>query len=483
MYQPRLIFKNVLAQTIANLITRFSNIVITFVMARTLSATGIGIYSTAFAYFSVFDEATNMGASTYLIREIAKDPAETGRFVVNFSILGGVLALFGTAVFWMILPYLQYSRDLVLSLALIALGLLPGTFISVLQSVFVARQRMEFVTYTTLVTSVLTILLSLYFLLSGYGVVVLVAVFVLFYYFQAILYFFFVGRYITPLHFKPELAFMKKILSEIKAFFMLSVLGALLAQPELIVLSLMVSEEQVGYYSAAAKVALLWLFISHIFMNNIYPVLSRSHQRDEVTFQSIQDKSVKYLLAISLPITAGTIAAAAPIILLLFGTGFGASILPLQILVLGIPVTFISSVLWRSMTARNLQNELLLVRVFNLVSRIGLAVAFIYWWNVNGAAIAASLNLWLAMLLLGWFLNRSGVQSHIMKLGWRFGLASAVMGIVVWVLRDKLNLLILVLFAAVIYLVLVLALRAFSTDDLALFRQIWRPKAAISTNK
>ncbi len=475
MNSPRMIFKNTMAQTAADLLNRFSNMLITFVMARTLHASGIGVYAAALAYYALMDEATNMGATTYLIRQVANEPDETSRYVVNFSALGSTFAVLGMGIFWAVLPHLDYSPTMRQAIALIVLGILPGTLNAVQYSVFVAHQRVEFVTFTSLISSLITVVGSIYLLVTGQPVITLIILFVAVQYLISVLYFFFINRYVTPLHWRFDLKFALHLLWDIRVFAALSILGGLMAQPEVILLSLLATEDQVGYYSAAIKIAFLWLFISQIFMNNVYPVLSRSFHLADQQFQSIQDKAVKYLLAISLPICVGMVAAARPIIQLFYGDGFETSILPMQLLSLGLPFAYVGAVLWRALTARNQQAVVLKVRIISLFLRLGGGVVLVYYWAEKGAAFSASLNLLITLLFMAFFLQREQVQLKFFQLGWRFALAALAMGALVWLGTGWLQIWLLVPLAVLVYAGLTLAFKAFSTDDLALFRQIRKP--------
>jgi O-antigen/teichoic acid export membrane protein len=477
MNQPRQIFKNTIAQTISNLANRGSNILIVFVMARTLHATGVGIYATSLGYFGLLDIATNLGATAFLIREIAREPAKTNRYVVHFSVVGGVFAAIGLALFWAVLPQLGYSAELLTSLRIIALAIIPGTLNAVQYSVFVAHQRVEFATYTTLILVTLMIGVNLYLLIFGYGVVSLVIAFVVLQYVDAIVYFYFINRYITALRWEFDFSFALKLLREIKTFAAMSILGGLLAQPEIIILSLVASEAQVGFYSAALKVAGLWQFLPQVYMTNVYPVLSRSFYSGDSKFEIIQDKSIKYLLAVSLPLAVGIAVAAEPIVKLLYGPGFEASALLLQIMAWSIPITFMSEVLWRALTARNQQRSALQAQIITLFIRLGGGYALSASLAALGASLSTLVNLFLNTFLQALYLKRGGGRIRLFRLGWRLALAALTMGILTYFFNRDLQLWFLVPLAGAIYVSLVLLLKAFAPDDIALFRQILRPKA------
>jgi O-antigen/teichoic acid export membrane protein len=475
MNLPRQIFKNTAAMATADLVTKAGQILLSFLVARILQASGLGIYSTAIAYYGLLAVASGMGAQDFLVREIARERDRTNRYVIHASVMGTLAAIVAMVIFWVILPNLNFSVELTSGMYVVILAIIPGTLNTIQHAVFVAHQRVEFVLYTRFVGMVINVGLSLYLLLRGYGIVSLLIAFVVVEYVVMVCLFFFINRYVVSLHWEFDLAFAWKLVWEMRSFTALSILAALFAQPEVIILSLVENEEQIGYYSAALKLAGFWYVISQMYMANVYPVLSRSYHLDEHKFQVIQDKSIKYLLALSLPLTAGMIATAESIVTLAYGPGFEAAFLPLQILALSILSAYVSAVLWRVLAARNRQNSVLWVRIITLITRLGGGFLLIWYWGILGAAISASANLLLNTLLLALYTRRDGIRQRVFHLSWRFALAALVMGSIIWILRNQLDLWALVPLAGLVYLLLVVLLKGFAADDIALFRQVLRP--------
>lgn len=478
MSQARQIFKNTAAMTVADLVNRAGSMLLSFLIARMLHASGLGIYSAAIAYYGLIAVASGMGAQDFLVREIARDRERTNRYVVHASVVALAVSSAVMAVFFLILPHLDYSTELASGTGVVILAIIPGTLNTIQNAVFVAHQRVEFVLYTRFVATLVNVILSVVLLASGEGVVSLLVAFVVVEYLVMFCFYFFISRYIARFRWEFHLAFARKLVWEMRVFAALSLLSALFAQPEVIILSLVSDEEQIGYYSAANKLVGFWYLVSQMYMANVYPVLSRSYYLAEEKFQIIQDKSIKYLLALSLPLTAGIVGAAAPATRLFYGPGFEAAVLPLQIMALNIPLAYVSAVLWRVLAARNRQDRVLWVRIVTLITRLGGGYLLAVWWGVLGAAISVPLNLLLNTLLLALYVRRSGIQIHFVALGWRFALAAAAMGVVAWVLGPQLNLWLLVLIAAAVYAGLVLLLKGFGDDDLALFRQVWQSQRA-----
>jgi O-antigen/teichoic acid export membrane protein len=450
--------------------------VLSFLVARMLQAGGLGIYSTAMAYYGLIAAASSMGARDFLVREIAREPDKTNRYVVHASVVGLAVSSIAMAVFLLILSHLDYSAELASSTGVVILAIIPGTLNMIQDAVFVAHQRVEFVLYTRFLGTLVFVVLSVFLLTHGYGVVSLLGAFVVVEYLKMFCLYIFISRYIARFRWEFQFSFARKLVWEMRVFAALSLLSALFAQPEVIILSIVSSEEEIGYYSAAYKLVGFWYLLSSIYMTNVYPVLSRSYRLAEETFQILQDKSIKYLLAISLPLTAGIVGAAAPAIRLFYGPGFEAAVLPLQIMTLNIPLAYVSAVQWRVLAARDRQDAVLWVRIVTLVTRLAGGYLMMRWWGALGAAISVPANLLLNTLLLAVHIRRSGVQQHFLALGWRFALAATVMGVLVWALGPRLNLWLLVPIAVAVYAGLVLLLKGFDAEDLALFRQVWQPQ-------
>ncbi|MFN8486559.1 MAG: flippase [Caldilineaceae bacterium] len=478
MSQPRQILKNTVVLTVSDLIDKVGNIVVTLIIARLLHASGLGVYSTATTYYSVIALSGAMGAMNFLVREIARDLAKTNRYVVHLAVLGIGVSAALIALLLAVLPVLHYSPELATSTYVIILAIIPGTLVIIQEAVFVAHQRTEFITATKLLSTIVNVVISLVLLLYGYGVVSLLIAFVIEQYLVTICYFYCINRFICRLHWEFELAYVPTLVREIKTFAALSLLAALFARPEVIMLSILKDDAATGYYSAALKIVSLWYFLPQIFMTNVYPVLSRSYQQTEAKFQLIQDKSLKYLLVVSLPLTVGMIAAARPIVYLFNGPGFDAAVPILRILAWSLLLNALNAVLWRVLAARNQQHLDLRTRIVTIIVRLGGSYVFIVALAAYGAAVATVLSLVLNVLMLLYYVNQGAFKLQLVRIGWRSAAASAGMGFAIWWVAPSLSLVALIPLAGCVYLGLVYLLNIFSAEDIALFRQVLRPQQA-----
>ena len=196
----------------------------------------------------------------------------------------------------------------------------------------------------------------------------------------------------------------------------------------------------------------------------------------------IPEKAIKYLLAATLPVSVGLLVAAEPIIHLLFGREFDAAVNVLRILALSIPVFSINSVLWRVLFARDQQGQVLRLLGASTVLRIAATVGLVLAWGAVGAAVAMLVSLTLYSVGLAILVRRDGVALRFAELGRRFALAALAMGALAWFLVSRVDVWFVIALAACAYVLLVWLLRAFSREDLALFRRAIRLREARGTS-
>jgi O-antigen/teichoic acid export membrane protein len=474
MNTPRSVFKNTVALFAARVGYMVGSILLVFFLSRMLQAEGLGSYSTAMALYGLAELAGELGLSNFIPRELAKDLTKTNRYLMHASVLAVGSAVAAALVLAGLASHLGYSTETVLGIYLIVPALIPSALRVVIGAIFISHQKVKFETFTILFWTILRILLSLYLLRLGHGVISLMVVFAATSYLAMLNSVLFYVRYIGKPRWEFDLAFFWNMVRNLKTFVALALAGSVFAQCETIILSLFKGETQVGFYSAAFRLITVWYLIPQSFMSIVFPVLTQAYQHSIRKSEAIQEKSIKYLLAIALPLSVGGFAAAAPIVDQFYGPGFKESILVFRVIAWHTMLAFVNNVLWRVLLARDEQHLALRVQVIGGLTRIGLSLALVPWLGSLGAAWALMGGYGLYTVLHVYYIQRGGTYIPFLRLGWRFALASTVMGAFILIIGQQLNLILLVLLAGLIYAIMVFLLRAFSQEDWALFRQVWR---------
>jgi O-antigen/teichoic acid export membrane protein len=299
----------------------------------------------------------------------------------------------------------------------------------------------------------------------GYDVPALLRVFVAMEYAVAIAYFLIINHRITRLRPPFRWSLAVSLVRDMRAFTGSSLIAALFARPEVVLLSLMVTEHEVGLYSAALRIIEIPLTLSEVLMVNVFPLLAASFGTAEERFRSWQGAAVRALMAFSFLFAACCLTTADQIVSVLYGEEFGAAATVLRILAINVVCASLISVFWRSLVARGRQGTNLALQAFTVGVRIATGVALILPLGAVGAALSSTLSSALHLSLLVRATARSGAPARLLRVGWRFAAAAAVAGLAMWGLTHWLTPVPSAVAGSVLYVPALLALSAITPED------------------
>jgi O-antigen/teichoic acid export membrane protein len=479
---PRQVLKNTSALAIARVARLVSNFLLVFLLARTLSVSGLGVYSTVLSYYGLVTILVAVGVQGFLTREIARDLSRTNRYMVHAGLITAVACLVVAVVFSLFFSQLGYSLETMQGFLIVNLALIPVTWMAIYESVFIAHHKAEYVSYTVIISLVGRISVSLYMLLNGYGVLSLLATMVVFSYFSFAIQTYFLVRHIGTPHWEFEFSFAVQMLKELRTFTAMGFLASVFAEIEILLLSFLQGEEAVGVYSAASKLIVMWFIIPDSYMRAVFPLMSQAHVDSPESFHSTAERSVKYLQALALPLAVGVAITADKIIYLIYGPDFGASIPVLRWLALLLVPIYLNEVLWRVLVARDEQHLGLRAQIAGVISKGGVSLLAVPYISYIGTVLAMYTTQIVYTGIHIFYVQRGGKPIRILHLVWRFALAAASMGVLTWLLATRFSLFIVVPLAIAFYGLLVILFKAFSSEDLALLRRLVRRREVTSTS-
>jgi O-antigen/teichoic acid export membrane protein len=465
----RQVFKNTTVLAIEDVSDLLASFVLVFLLARSLGTAGLGSYTTVLAYYGLAIDLCGVGVRNLLIREIARDLSKTNRYIIHAGVITAAVSMVGTIVLALLVPWLGHSPETTAGVVVMSLSLIPATWLAIYETVFIAHQKAEYLLYSTLLTRVGRIGISTYLLFSGYSVISLFVTYLVFVYISFLLQTFYLVRHIVVPRWEFDAAFAWRLLKDLRTFTALGFLASIFSQVEILLLSILGGEVAVGIYSAASKLIIMWLVIPWSYMRAVFPLLAQRQVSSPEDFQRLIEKSVKYLLALALPLAIGIVVTADPIIRLFYGPGFEASIPVLRGLALLLIPIFLNEVLWRILIARNEQHLALRAQVAGITVKAGASLLAVPVISYMGTLLAMALTQVVHTTMHMFFVQRGGAPIPLFRLVWRFGLAAVLMGGVSWLLGIRFGLFVVVPFAVLFYGLLIFLLRAFSADDLALF--------------
>ena len=435
--QPRRgsVVRNTAALAVARIADRVATFVVVILIAGKFGTEGLGVYATALALFGVMAIAGYAGSTQYLVGELSRRPENTSSYTTHLSVVGVIVAAVLIAAGQLIVPLLGYSPGLERGVSIILFALLPKVLNTIQEAVFLAHGRVAFEATTRSTNSVLYVGIAVVLLVSGHGVSDLLIAYVLLEYGITCVYFVLIHRHITHLSRTFDWRVARHLVGEMRTFTASSFLAALFARPEVVILSLVASESQVGVYSAALRLAELPIFLPDVLMANAYPRLATAGEaRDMPRFQQLQTNALRAIAAFSFPLAGILIAGAGPLVGLVYGSAFDEAGPLLQLMTATLVCTSLATVFWRVLPALDRQALVLRTQVIVIAVRLSVGTAVIAIYAADGAAISSAGAAVLNVVLLGYFTRKAGSTFDLVRsTGW-FALGAAVAGLLVWLL-------------------------------------------------
>jgi O-antigen/teichoic acid export membrane protein len=193
---------------------------------------------------------------------------------------------------------------------------------------------------------------------------------------------------------------------------------------------------------------------------------------DKEKLKQTFEKAMHYLMIISLPLAAGVIVLAEPVVLKIYTADYFNSIFPLKILMVGLFFLFINYPVGYLLNAGNRQVTNTINAGVTVLVSVVLNIILIPKYSYVGAAVSSLVST-IVLFVLGmywvpkiinynyWYLIKSFIKAL---------LASMVMAGVIYFLMPVLSFLVLIPLGAVVYFCALLVFRGVSKQD---FWDVW----------
>lgn len=337
------LLKNLLSLTTGAVIARLVNFLATAYVARQLGAGHFGQFSFVLTIFVAYSMAANLGLENFVVRQVARTPEDSTRFIADAQVVKLVAIPIG-----FLLSFLLWFHDpQAVEIILFLFGYsLMNAAILFEAAIFRGLEKMEWQTVLVAVQAFLTTLSVVAVLQrTGDGVWVAAA-------YCAASALVALGGWgiLWQLGVRPQFRWQPdawKTLLHDNWPFTLALLGLLVFDRQAVVLIAQFDDAAaVGWFNAVYFIILALVNIPLILINTLFPALSRATQHNDPTqFIRLYHLLFRLLFAISLPITVGLYSFAPFIVQTLYGEAFAPAALILQILAVSLPFLFLIIVL------------------------------------------------------------------------------------------------------------------------------------------
>lgn len=446
------------------------------VMPRYLGVIGVGKLQFATSIWTMVGIITAFGTDTLLTKEIARQPDKTAALFGSAVVLRFVLFLAGYGIVIAALVGFDYPTDTIQVVCIIGLANLVRQLIAVAQAALQGLEKMEFLSLGEVLGNALYTVLGIVLLLNGWNIYAIAVLMIVTAGVNlAIQLFCLNGLHTVRLHWNLPQAYA--LLRAGWPYLLSSFFLVAYMQVDILVISALVDEQAIGWYSAADRLFGTFLFIPAVYITAAFPVFSRMFINDQSALQRMIAKSFDTLFLLSVPIGLGITIIANPLVVLIFGEAFANSGPVLAVLGLVLILTYQNMLIGHFLTSTDRQNSWTVVMVIATLATIVLDLLLVPWCEATfhngaiGGALAFVITE-LGMMLAGLRLLPAGSLTRTnLWTALRILVAGVGMIVVVWQVED-LFIGIPILVGATAYFCFVYVLRIIPREDVVLLQAL-----------
>lgn len=460
--------KNTSYFTLALILQKIISFTYFVLIARAIGPADLGKYYFAISFTSIFGIFIDIGQSSVLTREIAKQPDNASRLFSSVFLMKLPLAILSLAVVFGLInisSYPEITRQLVyLSMFCMALDSFTLTFFSVSRGF----HNLKYESLASIIFQLIVFMVVLAVLKLNLGLVWLMMSLVL-----ASLYNFIFSFYILKkkwrieINWRPDKILIKSLLLISLPFAIYAIFQRAYLYLDAVLLSLLSGDRQVGIYQIPFKIIFALQFLPLAFVASLFPALSSYWQNNKEQLAVTFERAMNYLIIISLPVAVGGVILADKIVMI-FKSGFNEAVWPLRITMAAIIFMFLNFPVGALLNACDRQKINTVNMGLALTVSVILNLILIPRYQAVGASLTVLLTNFL-MFILGLMavprITKYDYKKIVVVLI-KSSLAVAAMAAVSYYLNNQVNLALTIILAGVSYFAFLYIFKGFNKADI-----------------
>jgi O-antigen/teichoic acid export membrane protein len=467
MKQSQRIVKNAVFGIGSSVIGGLVYLATVLIIARAVSVTEFGKYSFVLAFAMFFSNVADSGLPRMLIREIAKEPEKfvplAGAAASLIWVISGAICLLVALV----VPFLHFGMDVKISALVMSFATMATFHAAGYSAVLRAFEDNElnylgFVLHKILLLGFVIVIVKFHLGLAGFVVAHLVANVFLWNFYHVV-----VIRLYAPVPLRIDVPLWKSLLLSGLPMGGSVMLRQLALQLDILVLTWMTNLTTVGLFSGPYRISMALRVIPQTLSLPLFPLFSRTAHLSPARFTEAYQWSVKFFAVISFPLAAFFVAWSEPILRLALGKKYLPALPVMQLLGIGLIPFFLSTLFQYLFAALDHQRRFLVSTCVGSSLRLFLLLILIPIFGLIGPAIAFVCGETVIVAIWMVQLARLGFHAKLANVIWRLLAGAIAMALVLFAARETPLLwqMCVAVFALVLYVVVLFALKTFSIEE------------------
>jgi O-antigen/teichoic acid export membrane protein len=472
----RTIAKNASVLMASQIITWGLAILLTIFLPRYLGAAAIGKFHLANSLWAIIGIVAAFGMDMMITKEVARSPEKSGELFGTTLYLRTALFALGSLVIVAYGHIAGYPAETLYVIYIIGFVNFIAQFTIACDAVLIGFERMEFVSIGSILGKAANTFIVILMLILQQGLIVIAVVGIIGAFLQ-LAFTFNALRRLAALKLRFQWHLAKWMLKESFSYLMVRFALVVYQQIDIVIISLLVTEKNMGWYGTADQLFGTFLFVPSVFITALYPALSRLFKSEPNSVNQIIRKSFDLMWLMAVPIGLGVLLIADPLVVLLYGEEFTQAGPVLAVMGIVLLLTYQNMLLGQFLISTDRQRAwswtigaCALLTIPLDIFFVSLSERFFGIGAMGGAfsfTVTEIVMLCTALLLLPkGTLDRQNAYRAIRVL-----LAGLIMVGVAWWVRD-LFILVPIITAAATYLLMIVILRAVPREDWVILRSM-----------
>ena len=368
--------------------------------ARYLGPSNFGTINYAGAYVAFFTSLCTLGINSVIIKDFVDHPDEQGTALGTTIILRAVSSILSAFMIVGIVSLVDRGEPLTVQVAALCSVALVFQIFDTITYWFQSRYQSKVTAIATLVA---------YFATSVYKIVLLILrMNVKWFAFANSVDFIVLAIFLLSAYRRnsgPKLSFSwekgKYLLSNSYHYILSGMMVAIYGQTDRLMLKQMLDEASVGYYSLAASINLMWVFVLQAIIDSVYPtIISLYKSGDQRAFEKKNRQLYAIVIYVSIFVAVLFVLFGSFAVTLLYGDAYKPAAQPLRIITWYTIFAYLGVARNAWIVCRDCQKYLKYMYFGAAIMNVFLNLCFIPGWGAAGAAFASLLTQILTSIVL-----------------------------------------------------------------------------------
>lgn len=444
------------------------------IIARHLGDTELGKYSFIVSLIGICIVVSNFGLDNLIVRDISQNRKSASTYLSSAIVIKSALALLLIVFLLLTMPVAGKAQDVVWGVYLFSVVLFTEGIATAIEAVFNAFEQLKYVAIIDIIINLAKLIAGLFVSLYHLQLLQLLLCLCVLSILRALISFAILKKKLISRPIRFDFLLLKRLPRLGYSFALMGIISVVYFRIDSIMLSLMKTDSEVGWYAAAFNLLSVLMFISYGFSRAVFPLLSRYYNKSRASFLQVGEKSLNYLLVLGLPIALGIYMLAERIILMIYGHEFINSVAALKILIWTVPLIYVNTPLLRMLYSSHKQNIAMTIGFTSMGINLALNFYLIPKFGYLGTSISTLVSEIFTFLL--YYISVARIFSYRIRLNTlsiRSFVALASMAAFLHLFED-LNLFMLLFMSPVLYFFILYKSRALTEGDIALLKNVFQ---------